>query len=96
MPQRADRARAHVHDARPRFSATNEEGLEIAAAFFAASRTGDMDTLRNLLEKNVVVYADAGGRVAAPTSPATGIGAVLSLFKAPACCFVRSPSRLIR
>lgn len=92
----ASRARVHVHDARPRFSATKEEGLELAAAFFAASRNGDMEALRSLLTKDVMVYTDGGGRVAAPTSPLTGIDAALKLFKALARYFVRSPSRLIR
>jgi RNA polymerase sigma factor (sigma-70 family) len=40
--QLASRARSHVRAARPRFPLPKERGLEIAAAFFAASRSGDM------------------------------------------------------
>src|SRR5512133_2954307 len=39
--QLASRARTHVRAARPRFHMPKERGLEIAAAFFAASRSGD-------------------------------------------------------
>ena len=42
--QLASRARSHVRAARPRFPMPKERGLEIAAAFYAATRSGDMDT----------------------------------------------------
>ncbi|MBN9020927.1 MAG: RNA polymerase sigma factor SigJ, partial [Rhizobiales bacterium] len=42
----ASRARSHVQAARPRFPVTRERGLALAAAFFAASREGDMERLR--------------------------------------------------
>ena len=43
--QLASRARAHVRAARPRFPMPKERGLEIAAAFFSATRSGDMGQL---------------------------------------------------
>jgi RNA polymerase sigma-70 factor (ECF subfamily) len=43
--QLASRARTHVRAARPRFEVPKERGLEIAAAFFAATRNGDMEGL---------------------------------------------------
>lgn len=92
----ASRARLHIHQARPRFSATKEEGRALAAAFYTASRTGDMQVLNGLLTKDVVVYTDGGGRVTAPTSPSTGIDAALKLFRGLARYFARSPSRLVR
>jgi len=46
--QLASRARSHVRAARPRFDVPRERGLEIAAAFFAATRHGDMQALRSL------------------------------------------------
>jgi RNA polymerase sigma-70 factor, ECF subfamily len=44
--QLASRARDHVRADRPRYPVPRERGLEIAEAFFAASRDGDMDRLR--------------------------------------------------
>ncbi len=41
--QLASRARAHVRADRPRYPVARERGLEIAEAFFAASRDGEMD-----------------------------------------------------
>ncbi len=41
--QLASRARSHVRAARPRFPKPKERGLEIAAAFYSATRSGDMD-----------------------------------------------------
>ena len=51
--------------ARPRYPVPRERGLEIAEAFFAASRDGDMERLRALLAADVTVYADGGGKVPA-------------------------------
>ena len=62
--QLASRARAHVRAARPRFPMAKERGLEIAAAFYAAARSGDMGTLRSLLAADVVLYSDGGGQAA--------------------------------
>lgn len=92
----ASRARVHIRQARPRFSATKVEGQKLAAAFYTASRTGDMEALRDLLTKDVVIYTDGGGQVAAPTSPSVGLDTALKLFKALARYFARAPSRFVR
>lgn len=92
----ASRARAHIHAARPRFTVSHEHGMRLAAAFFAASRSGDMDTLRTLLAEDVVIYADGGGKVATTTVPAKGRDAALSLLGALARYFAQFPSRLVR
>src|SRR5690606_18972029 len=70
----ASRARGHVRAARPRFTLPRERGLEIARAFFAASRQGDLDTLRSLRAEDVVACSGGGGRVAAAPRPRAGIG----------------------
>ena len=44
--QLAARARGHVRQARPRFKVEKQRGLELAEAFFAASRSGDMTGAR--------------------------------------------------
>ncbi len=92
----ASRARSHIQGARPRFPVGKEQGLRLAAAFFAASRTGDMAALRALLAKDVVAYADGGGRVPASLEPLIGIDAVLARHDAIADDFAQIPSQLVR
>jgi RNA polymerase sigma-70 factor (ECF subfamily) len=59
--QLASRARTHVRAARPRFETPRARGLEIAQAFFTASRSGDMAGLQAMLAEDVALYADGGG-----------------------------------
>ncbi|MFS8049503.1 sigma-70 family RNA polymerase sigma factor [Rhizobium sp. BR 314] len=92
----ASRARAHIVDARPRFAIGREQGLKFAAAFFTASRTGDMAALRTMLSEEVVAYADGGGKVAASRRPLIGIEAVMLRHEQMARLFLVQPSRLIR
>ena len=47
--QLAARARTHVRESRPRFHIEKQRGLEIAQAFFAASRRGDASALGAML-----------------------------------------------
>ncbi|OAM77579.1 sigma-70 family RNA polymerase sigma factor [Devosia elaeis] len=92
----ATRARTHIHKARPRFPITKEQGMEFAAAFFAASRHGDMRKLRTLLADDVTAYSDGGGKVSASLVPLAGIHAVMERHAQLARDFSRSPSRLVR
>lgn len=92
----ATRARTHIHKARPRFPITKEQGMEFAAAFFAASRHGDMRKLRSLLADDVTAYSDGGGKVSASLVPLAGIHAVMERHAQLARDFGRSPSRLVR
>jgi len=75
--QLASRARAHVRAARPRFAVPRERGLKIAAAFYAASRSGDMNELRSLLAADVVFYSDGGGKRSAAKRPLIGVDDVM-------------------
>ncbi|WP_205412168.1 sigma-70 family RNA polymerase sigma factor [Sphingomonas crusticola] len=77
--QLAARARDHVRAERPRFPIEKKHGLEIAAAFFSASRTGDMGTLQTMLARDVAVYSDGGGKRVAGIKPIHGISAVMKL-----------------
>ncbi|MBZ0211532.1 MAG: RNA polymerase sigma factor SigJ, partial [Hyphomicrobium sp.] len=70
--------------------------LEIAAAFFAASRTGDMRTLQSLLAADVVVHADGGGKRSAVTAPVVGVDDVMQLQARLARIFAERMSRLVR
>lgn len=94
--QLAKRARIHIRAARPRFQMCKERGLQIAAAFFSASRNGDMQQLRSLLADDVVVYADGGGKTSAPIRPIAGLGDVMRLHASLAHIFRKRMSRLVR
>src|SRR5690606_17118989 len=56
--QLAARARTHIREARPRFQVEKRRGLELAEAFFNASRSGDMKSLGAMLAADVSVHAD--------------------------------------
>jgi RNA polymerase sigma-70 factor (ECF subfamily) len=94
--QLASRARDHVRADRPRYPVPRERGLEIAEAFFAASRDGDMERLRGLLAADVTLYADGGGKAPARKRPAAGLKDVMRLFAAFASIYAVSRSRLVR
>jgi RNA polymerase sigma-70 factor (ECF subfamily) len=94
--QLASRARSHVRAARPRFDLPKERGLEIAAAFFAASRNGDMQQLRSLLADDVTAYSDGGGKARAATRPIVGIEPILKLHAGLASIFAAHMSQIVR
>jgi RNA polymerase sigma-70 factor (ECF subfamily) len=94
--QLATRARAHVRATRPRFDVPRQRGLEIAAAFFAASRNGDMGALQALLAEDVEMHADGGGRKPAFAKPVIGHAAAMRLHAKLARLFARDMSRLLR
>lgn len=60
--QLASRARDHVRAEKPRFPVEREHGLEIAQAFFAASRGGEVGQLGAMLASDVSLYSDGGGK----------------------------------
>jgi RNA polymerase sigma-70 factor (ECF subfamily) len=94
--QLASRARAHVREARPRFQVEKRRGLEIAEAFFAASRSGDMTALGAMLADDVSSHADGGGKRAAAVAPVLGIRHVMRLHKALGVMYRKYSSRLVR
>jgi RNA polymerase sigma-70 factor, ECF subfamily len=94
--QLASRARTHIRAARPRFHMPKERGLEIAAAFFAASRGGDMQQLRSLLAADVTAYADGGGKTPAAMQPIVGLEAVMQVHASLVRIFAEKMSRIVR
>lgn len=94
--QLAARARGHVREERPRFQVERERGLEIAAAFFAASRSGDMTVLGGLLAADVSMHADGGGKRSAAVAVVSGAPTVLRLHKALGVLFRKHGSQLVR
>lgn len=94
--QLAARARAHVREAKPRFRVEKERGLELAEAFYTASRSGDMKTLGAMLSADVSVHADGGGKRPAFPKPILGYDAVMMLWAKLAVVVKHNPSKLVR
>ncbi|AHE56905.1 RNA polymerase sigma factor SigJ [Sphingomonas sanxanigenens DSM 19645 = NX02] len=94
--QLAARARAHVREARPRHAIERRHGLELAEAFFAASRSGDMTALGAMLAADVSIHSDGGGKRPAAPAPILGRSNVLKVQKALAILFARHGSQLVR
>ncbi|HLH49211.1 MAG TPA: RNA polymerase sigma factor SigJ, partial [Roseiarcus sp.] len=92
----ATRAREHVREARPRFKVEKQRGLEIAQAFFAASRGGDMKALGAMLAADVSSHADGGGKRPAAMAPILGFDAVMKVHEMLAPLFEDHPSKLVR
>jgi len=93
--QLATRARAHVRDARPRYRLERQRGLEIASAFFAASRSGDMSALGNLLAADVGMWSDGGGKRPAAMQPVLGFNLVMRVHRSLAVLFGKYASTLV-
>ncbi len=93
--QLAARARAHVRDARPRYKLEKEQGLQIANAFFDASRSGDMKALGALLAADVGMWADGGGKRPAAMGPVLGYDVVLKLHRSLAVLFGKYGSTMV-
>ncbi|HVW01830.1 MAG TPA: RNA polymerase sigma factor SigJ, partial [Planctomycetaceae bacterium] len=94
--QLASRARVQVRAERPRFPVAKERGLQIAEAFVAASRRGDMDDLRALLAEDITVYTDGGGKATAFLEPVAGLENEMPLWEKLARVFAKKGSQLIR
>lgn len=94
--QLATRAREHVREARPRFKVEKRRGLEIAEAFFNASRSGDMKALGAMLSADVTAHADGGGKRPAATEPALGFDAVMTQYAVVAAWLKDNRSKLVR
>jgi RNA polymerase sigma-70 factor (ECF subfamily) len=93
--QLAARARTHVREARPRFTVEKQRGLELAEAFYAASRSGDMTTLGAMLAADVSLHADGGGKRPAAPKPILGFDSVMKLFELLSSIFKKDESKLI-
>lgn len=79
--QLASRARRHVQDARPRFNMSAQEADRIARAFYAASTSGDVTVLTNILADEVAIYSDGGGKVIALRNVIRGVTRAIRLFQ---------------
>jgi RNA polymerase sigma-70 factor (ECF subfamily) len=75
--QLATRARDHVRDEQPRFTATDEQTERLATAFHGALQTGDVDGIARLLHDDCVFYTDGGGKRLAALNPIYGKDKIL-------------------
>jgi RNA polymerase sigma-70 factor (ECF subfamily) len=94
--QLAARGRAHVRAGRPRYAVEKQRGQEIAQAFFAASRSGDMTALGAMLAADVSLHSDGGGKRPAAVTAVLGLKPVLSLHKGLSVLFRKYGSQLVR
>ncbi len=94
--QLAARARAHLRDARPRFQVEKQRGIEMAEAFFNASRSGDMKALASMLAADVSAHTDGGGKRPAVLKPIVGFDAVMKAHERLAVLFKHRESKLVR
>jgi RNA polymerase sigma-70 factor (ECF subfamily) len=75
--QAFSRARKHLADHRPRFTASPEAHRHMLDAFLRATQAGDLDALMDMLSDDVTLWADGGGKVkGAATRPVLGPDAV--------------------
>jgi RNA polymerase sigma-70 factor (ECF subfamily) len=70
------RARKHVAEARPRFSASLAERHQLLQRFLEATSRGDMDALIDLLSSDVVLDSDGGGKALAVPNLIHGVDKV--------------------
>jgi RNA polymerase sigma-70 factor (ECF subfamily) len=70
------RARAHVLEERPRFTVDRERHRALLRGFADAARDGDTARLVALLDDNVVLHGDGGGKALALKKPVVGSIAV--------------------
>jgi RNA polymerase sigma-70 factor (ECF subfamily) len=94
--QLAARGRAHVRAGSPRYTVEKQRGQEIAQAFFAASRSGDMTALGAMLAADVTLHSDGGGKRAAAVTVVAGLKTVLRLHKGLGVLFRKYGSHLVR
>ncbi len=94
--QLASRAREHVRAEKLRFPIERAHGLEIAQAFFAASRGGEIGRLSHMLATDVSLYSDGGGKRPAAARVMLGSDEVTRTFAAIARLARSGAAELIR
>ena len=94
--QLATRARGHVREARSRFQVDRQRGMELAQAFFAASRSGDMKALGAMLAADVSLHSDGGGKRFAALHPILGHEDVMTIHRNLSAIFEKKGSTLVR
>jgi RNA polymerase sigma-70 factor (ECF subfamily) len=78
--QMVRRARQHVAEHRRRFETTPEQLERMVERFLAATASGDLAGLLELLSEDVTLWSDGGGKVAAAYNPIEGASKVARFF----------------
>ena len=73
-----------------------QHGLNLARAFFVASREGDLEQLGAMLAADVSLHADGGGKRPALNAPMVGFDAVMRFQGRLVPYFAKNVSRLLR
>jgi RNA polymerase sigma-70 factor, ECF subfamily len=76
------RARGHMREQRPRFAIDRERHRALLRSFADAARSGDTAGLVALLDENVVLHGDGGGKALALKKPILGSDAVAQFLAA--------------
>jgi RNA polymerase sigma-70 factor (ECF subfamily) len=79
--QLAARAREHVREDRPRYTATDAAARALADAFAVAAATGDVGGLARLLADDAVLYSDGGGKRRAALHPIVGKDKIVRFYE---------------
>jgi RNA polymerase sigma-70 factor, ECF subfamily len=66
------RARQHLAGSQRRFDTTRSKRQELLERFVRASRSGDLESLIEMIEDDVVLYTDGGGKAFAVPNPIYG------------------------
>jgi len=88
------RARQHLKQGRPRFDTSPKQQEELLHKFIQASSQGDMEGLLALISKEIVLYADGGGKATAVPNPIYGVENVVRFLEGARRKFL--PSDLVR
>jgi len=94
--QLAARAREHVRAEKPRFPVDRAHGMEIAEAFYTATREGQTARLGAILAEDVRLHSDGGGKRPAAARVMRGASEVTRTFAAIARLSRGRPGKLIR
>ncbi len=78
--QLVSRARKHVQRNKPRAPVEPQHGEALAQAFFTAAKSGDTETLTQMLAQDVRLLSDGGGKVLATLNPILGRDKVIRLL----------------
>jgi RNA polymerase sigma-70 factor (ECF subfamily) len=87
--QLVSRARRHVRAGTPRFPASREEHRRLVSTFAHAWSSGDLQALLGVLDTDVTLRADGGGKVATVGRPIHGAAHVANTLLALAATYRR-------
>jgi len=78
--QMVRRARQHVAERRHRYDPSKAQLQQMVSRFLIAAQQGDMDGLLEMLEEDVTLWSDGGGKTAAALNPIYGAEKVARFF----------------